>query len=144
MTRLPHWLLMFLDVFVVLSAVSGGFSLLGGTDAFPREWLQGSPFSSYLVPGAILAFIVGGSAAIAMIVMIRRPVLGAQLSTLAGMILLGFVAGEVMLLHQNGAATSPRSPTELIFATAGLAMVLVGPRVALGEAARAKQPVKRP
>jgi hypothetical protein len=138
MTRVPYWALMFLNVFVVLSALGGGFTMIGTPDTFPREWLDGSPFSSYVVPGMVLAFVVGGAAAFSGLVMIRRPVIGAQLSTLAGLVLLGFIAVEVLLLHQNGASTSPRSNTELVFATAGLAMVLLGPRVAQGEAARAK------
>jgi hypothetical protein len=138
MTRVPYWALMFLDAFVVLSALGGGFALIGGTDAYPREWLQGSPFSSYVVPALILGLAVGGSAAISGIVMLRRPVIGAQLSSLAGLVLLAFIAVEVMLLHQNGAATSPRSTTELVFASAGLAMVLLGPPAARSEAARVK------
>jgi hypothetical protein len=134
MARAVHWLLMFLDVFVALSAVAGGLGLAGGTETFPREWLEGSPFNSYVVPGLILAFVVGGAAAVAAIVLIRLPTVGALLSMLAGLVLLGWIAGEVLLLHQNGAATSPRSTTELVYATVGLAMVLLGPRAAPGRA----------
>jgi hypothetical protein len=138
MARAAHWLLMLLDVFVALSAVGGGVSLAGATDGFPREWLEGSPFNSYVVPGLILAVAVGGAAAVASIAMIRRPILGAQLSTLAGLVLLGWIAGEMLLLHQNGAATSPRSTTELVYATVGLAMVLLGPSAARGRSVSAE------
>jgi hypothetical protein len=130
MTRAVHLLLMLLDVFVALSAVGGGLSLAGGVDGFPREWLEGSPFNSYLVPGLILALVVGGAATVASVAMIRRPGLGAQLSALAGLVLLGWLAGEILLLHQNGAATSPRSVTELVYATVGLGMVFLGPSAA--------------
>ena len=43
-----------LQVFAMLSAIAGAIE-------FPSEWLDGSPFSSYTIPGVILALIVGGS-----------------------------------------------------------------------------------
>jgi len=55
------------DVFVALTAVGGGIALVAGLEGgrFPPEMLGETPFGSYVVPGLILAAVVGGSAAVA-------------------------------------------------------------------------------
>jgi len=49
------------SVFVAFTAIGGGVTLATGMDKFPAEWLTGTPFRSYLIPGLILAVVVGGS-----------------------------------------------------------------------------------
>lgn len=48
---------------VGLSAILGGAQLVsdptGASAALPLEWLQGSPFSDYLIPGLLLLVAVG-------------------------------------------------------------------------------------
>jgi hypothetical protein len=118
--------LLVLDVFVALSAIGGGLAVVAALDRFPPEWLHGSPFSDYSIPGLILAGVVGGSAAAAAVVLWRRPRLGVPASALAGAILAGWVVGEIVILNQNGAATSPRSPTEGLYLVVGTVMVMSG------------------
>jgi hypothetical protein len=115
-----------LDAFVALTAIGGGAAIVTGADRFPPEWLRGSPFDDYAVPGLILATVVGASAAVAAATTWRRPRLAAQASFVAGAILAGWVIGEVVLLNQNGAATSPRSPVEAIYFAVGVIMILSG------------------
>jgi hypothetical protein len=86
------------SVFVALTAVIGGIAVAAGADKFPADWLIGTPFSSYLVPGLILAVVVGGSATAAAITALRRLDVGTLTSMLAGAILLGWLAGERLIL----------------------------------------------
>jgi hypothetical protein len=86
------------DVFVALTAVLGGVTVAAGVDKFPASWLAGTVFSSYLVPGLILAVVVGGSATAATFAALRKRHAGILLSALAGGILLGWLVGERLIL----------------------------------------------
>jgi hypothetical protein len=61
--------LVVVDAAVGLTAIGGGIALAAGLEGerYPVEWLTGTPFSSYLIPGLILsvAVAVAGSAAAA-------------------------------------------------------------------------------
>jgi hypothetical protein len=50
------------ESFAALSAIGGGIALATGIDKPPTDWLAGTPFSNYMIPGLILAVVVGGSA----------------------------------------------------------------------------------
>jgi hypothetical protein len=66
--------------FVSLTAFAGGVALLLGTLVPtlsiaiipPLEYLQGSPFDSYLLPGLALAIVLGGIHLVAFVLVIRR------------------------------------------------------------------------
>jgi hypothetical protein len=51
--------LIIVDAVVAVTAVGGGIVLAAGLEGgrFPARWLKGTPFSSYLVPGLILAVV---------------------------------------------------------------------------------------
>jgi hypothetical protein len=93
-------------------------------DLVPPGWPKvGTPFSSYLIPGLILAVAVGGSAAVATVEALRRSDVGALTSMLAGAILLGWLAGERLILPP--AAFPPRFEwLEAIYIAAGLMMLV--------------------
>jgi len=111
------------NLFVALTAIFGGIALAMGVDKFPSAWLVGTPFRSYLIPGLILAVVVGGSAAFATITTLRRAATGALASMLAGAILLGWLVGERVILP---AAAFPTqfSWLEAVYIAAGLLMVV--------------------
>ncbi len=111
------------SVFVALTAVFGGITLAMGVDKFPAEWLDGTAFSSYLIPGVILAVVVGGSAVAAAIATLRSTNTGALTSILAGAILLGWLVGERLILPR--AAFPPQFQwLENIYIAAGLLMLV--------------------
>jgi hypothetical protein len=83
------------------------------------ELLKGTPFSSYVIPGMILAGVLGGSAALAAATAIS-PGVGAWLSALAGAALMGQLIGEILLLRQ------PVSLTEVFYLAVGMTMVGLG------------------
>lgn len=115
--------LVVIDAFVALTAIGGGVALAAGLEAnrFPLDWLQGTPFHSYLIPGLILAGVVGGSAAVAAVVTLRAPRAGGLVSVLAGVILLGQITGELVLLNQPA-----WSAVEVFYFALGLVMVALG------------------
>ena len=61
MVKLLRYFLGCLLAFSALNAFGGGIYAIMGAENVPVEWLKGSPFTSYFVPGLILFFIVGGS-----------------------------------------------------------------------------------
>jgi hypothetical protein len=72
--------LLAVEAFVAVTAFAGGLALMLGTlipdlstvITPPGEYLEGSPFSSYLVPGLLLAVVLGGVNAIAFVLLLRR------------------------------------------------------------------------
>jgi hypothetical protein len=51
-----------LQAFIGITAVAGGFRLVSnpnGTSDIPIEWLSGTPFTDYLIPGLVLLIVIG-------------------------------------------------------------------------------------
>ncbi len=119
--------LLLLDGVVALTAIPGGVALALGAEGqrFPRAWLRRTPFRTYRVPGALLGGLVGGSAALATVQLVRHGDAGARWSVPAGLILMGWIGAEVLLLDQP----DPGTPVELGYLAAGLAMTGLGVRI---------------
>ncbi len=58
--------------FLALTAIGGGIGLFTGFNAPPLVFLDGSPFSSYILPGLALLILVGGTAVLASILLVRN------------------------------------------------------------------------
>ncbi|HET6924521.1 MAG TPA: hypothetical protein VFH39_01675 [Candidatus Saccharimonadales bacterium] len=82
-----------------LTAIVGGMALVAGINTPPIEWLDGTVFADYVVPGIILTFIVGGSAAIAAWYIWWRQPAGSLLGVLAGSIMCCWVLGEMAVVQ---------------------------------------------
>jgi hypothetical protein len=121
------------NLFIALTAIIGGITLAMGIDKFSAEWLLGTPFRSYLIPGLILSVVVGGSAAVATMAALRTASAGALTSMLSGAILLGWLAGERLILPPAAFPTQ-LSWLEDIYIAFGLMMLL--PAVTAWRAAR--------
>jgi hypothetical protein len=133
-----------LDGFAAVAAVGGGLALLAGLegDRFPRAWLTGSPFSDYAVPALILLSVVGGSSFLAAAATLRSPSLGPRLSIVAGLVMAGWIVGEIAILTGDAEVVSP---TEVLFLTVGLAMAGLGWRASrAGQGGRPSQGAPRP
>lgn len=90
--------LIVLELFVGLGAVVGGVGVATNTIGLPEGLLRGSPFDSYLIPGLVLVFVVGGSQLAAAAAVLRRHELGAAASVLAGLILVGWMVVEIAII----------------------------------------------
>ena len=118
-----------MDIVVALTAIGGGIALVLDVDRRVNPvWLEGTPCTSYRLPGVALAGIVGGSALVAAIVLLLDSTVGAGLSVIAGSILAVWIAVEVVVLNQ------PDAPTriERLYFVLGLAMVVLGLGIAIG------------
>ena len=118
-----------LSAAIGLTAVAGGLALIigaatapnGGTVVPDRSYLGGSPFASYIVPGLVLAVIVGGTHIVAAVLVGRESRGGPFATVVAGFGLLIWIFVQMMLI--------PFSPLQAIYFAAGLAelgLVLLG------------------
>ncbi|QEO14894.1 hypothetical protein FLP10_11080 [Agromyces intestinalis] len=84
--------LLVVQAIVAVTAFAGGVALTAGSlnpDVAmvirpPLEYLEGSPFSSYLVPGLVLALVLGGIHLLAFGSLLRRSPAALFWSTAAG------------------------------------------------------------
>ena len=83
---------------VSLNAFAGGYLGISGAKGIPVEWLNGSPFESYLIPGIILFVIVGGSFLFAAVVVLRKYSYGKIISIAASIILFIWLAVEIYII----------------------------------------------
>jgi hypothetical protein len=121
--------------FVGLTAVGGGIALATGAEGnrFPLAWLKGTPFDSYLIPGLILAVVVGGSSAVAWAALWRNSRWAGAVTIVAATALTGQIIGELTLLGQ------PQKPTVTECVYLGIAAVMAAggvltlPRAQRGE-----------
>ena len=85
-------------LFNAISAIGGGIGLITGTLPVPTMLLRHTSFDSFVIPGLFLGIIIGGSAlagAIALRAQARRSRL---ISAAAGVIMVGWIAGETILV----------------------------------------------
>jgi hypothetical protein len=87
-----------LQLLIALNAIGGGVYGLSGAAAVPREWLAGSPFTSYLIPSAVLVVVVGGSHLMASVRVWQRHREARRLSQLAGTILIGWITAQLAII----------------------------------------------
>lgn len=69
---LLRYTLSFLLALVALNAFAGGYYAMSGAVDVPTEWLIGSPFHDYFLPGLILFIVVGGVFLVAAILVFVR------------------------------------------------------------------------
>ena len=91
-----------LDMLLALTAIAGGIGLVSGGIAVPLNWLQGSPFNDYTIPGLALAIIVGGGSLFAAITILTGSETGVLASALAGLFIIGFESVEVAVIDRFG------------------------------------------
>jgi hypothetical protein len=87
-----------LQVFGTLSAIAGGIALMTGAIDLPTAWLEGTIFSNYVIPGIILATVVGGSQLAAIGFAFRRGEPYLLASAMAGGIMMGWIVGELLIV----------------------------------------------
>ena len=90
--------LLFLEIVVAANAVGGAIYGLAGAPGVPDEWLEGSPFRSYLVPSIVLLVGVGGGMALAAIALLAYHRHAARISICAGLLLLVWIVVEMVFI----------------------------------------------
>lgn len=118
-----------LEIFVGLGAVAGGVAVATNAIGLPEYLLRGSPFGSYLVPGLVLSFVVGGSQLVAVAAVMRRHALGALASALAGLILVGWMVVQVAIIGLG-------SLLQVFYLVLGMLIIVLAARMRGTEAGR--------
>lgn len=129
MNRWTRIVLTVLTALVGITAIAGGVALIVGAatsstagGAVPdRSYLGGSPFTSYIVPGVVLAVIVGGTHLLAALLVGRGSPSGPFAAAVAGFGLLIWIFVQMMFI--------PFSVLQAIYFVTGLAelgFVLLG------------------
>ena len=84
--------------FVALNAFAGGYYGMSGAADVPREWLQGSPFRDYFIPGLFLFVVIGGSFLFAAIAVFGRLPKARLAAFSAAIIVLAWLAVQVSII----------------------------------------------
>lgn len=98
-----RWFAIILAGFAALSAIGGGIEMVvwpTGNAYLPIELLAPTVFDSFLVPGLVLALVVGGSCLVAAVLEVRRAHAALDGTMLAGAILAGWIAVEMAMLRE--------------------------------------------
>ena len=119
-----------LEALIALSAVGGGIYGLAGAKGVPREWLEGSPFDSYLIPSLVLLAVVGGSMLVSLCVLVGGHRHAADVALAAGLVLLGWIAVEITII--------PFSWLQPVYAALGFLVVVLAVRLRRHAPARFK------
>jgi hypothetical protein len=101
----PAWArpaLIAIEAVVAVNALGGAVWGLAGAKNVPPEWLDGTPFHSYLVPSLILLVSICGGMTIAAAALVVRHSRAAELSIAAGLILIGWIAAQVAIIVPHG------------------------------------------
>lgn len=90
--------LLTIHAIVALNAFGGAWYGLSGARSVPTEWLEGSPFDSFLVPSIVLGVVVGGTQLVAALALATRRGWARSASLGASMVLVGWIAAQVAVI----------------------------------------------
>lgn len=94
------WLLVALEVLVAVNAVYGGIGLIVNGMGMPDDWLDGTPFASWVLPGVLLLLLVAAPMASAAIVEVAAGRRAYAASMTAGAVLVGWIGAQVVILRR--------------------------------------------
>lgn len=114
-----HAALLALTSLSSLAAIGGGVGLLISGLGIPVSQLDDTPFDSFLVPGLLLAIVVGGSLATAAVSLLQRVRWQGRVAMVSGGIMLGWIAVESLMIHDG-------RPLQIAVAVMSLLILLLG------------------
>ena len=106
-------ILLVLFFFIGLGALAGSIGVMKDVMPIPEVWLRGTPFHSYFYPALILCVVVGGSQFAAAFILLWRSSLAKRASLIAGLVLIGWMVGELTLIGFQ-------APIQVCFVAIGL------------------------
>ncbi len=112
--------------FAALNAFGGGYYAMAGAEGVPLEWLEGSPFRNYLIPGIFLFVVVGGAFLTAAILAFVRSRHARMAAFLAVAVVFGWLAVQLSIIGY----VSWMQPVTAIVALVILLLALKLPRTA--------------
>jgi hypothetical protein len=131
-----------LVLFGALTTLAGGIGLLTGAIAAPLEWLEGSPFVDYTIPG--LAIIVGGSMLLAAATILTGREIGVLATVFAGLAMMIFEIVEAPVIDPYaGSSLSVALALQVFYFALGLVIFVLATILWMTEFRRQHFPVKR-
>lgn len=120
-SRAAHVALLVFTAFVAVTAFLGGVALtlgalvpsLATVLSPPPKYLVGTPFGSYLLPGLVLGIVVGGTHALAFVLVLRRHLWGDLASAVAAFAVLIWIFIQMIYI--------PFSFLQAVYFVAGVA-----------------------
>ncbi len=112
--------LIFLNIFLAFTAIPGGFCLLTGIATPPIDELKSSIFTDYTLPGLALMIIVGGSALLTTILLLRKNKYALLFSAITGLLIITFEFVEVLAI---GSPTGAGLVMQIIYFCLGAAII---------------------
>lgn len=114
-----HWILAGLESLVAVAAVCGGVGLIADNAiGMLDDWLVGTPFRSWVLPGVLLLLVVAVPMAVAAVMELRCSPWAAVASVAAGAAQVGWIAAQLAIM-QRYFVLQP------VMMTLGLVVVLV-------------------
>lgn len=92
--------LVILLAFIALTSIPSGVAMITGALHIPPEFLQGSLFRNYTIPGLVLAIIVGGSSLLAAVTVFVRREWSIIISMVAGIMMASYEVVELAIIQQ--------------------------------------------
>ena len=123
--------LLVLVAFMALTTISGAIFVV---PTIPRAWLhQGliAPFTDFTIPALALGILCGGAALVTFVTLLIRPRLGALMSIVAGVFMVGFELVEILVVGFAPVMDPTQPPAWLqpFFIVVGAAIALLGARL---------------
>jgi len=85
-----------------LSAVAGGVGLVmdptGASLGMSSDWLQGSPFPSFLIPGLFLLGVNGVGTLVGAVLSFRGHRYAGEVAALLGLVMMGWITIQVIVI----------------------------------------------
>jgi hypothetical protein len=103
------------DALVGLNAIGGMAYALAGAPGVPTNWLEGSPFASYRVPGVYLGTVLGGSCLLAAFAAARNDRRARPAALVSSAAVLSWIAAQLAIIGY-------RSPLQPAIAAGGAAV----------------------
>lgn len=123
--------LVLLTAFMAVSAIGGA---IWAVPTIPRAWLhQGliAPFADTTIPALALGILCGGAGLAAFATVLVRPRLGALVSIVAGVCMIGFELVEILVVGFTPVMDPTQPPAWLqpLYIVIGAAIALLGARL---------------
>ena len=99
-TRTSRWALIALEVLVAVNAIYGGIGLMRNGMGMPNDWLERTPFSSWLWPGVFLLLVIAVPMTAAAALEMGRSRLAYLASMTAAACQIGWIIAQVALLQR--------------------------------------------
>lgn len=115
-----------IEACIGLGAIGGGIALLIGAMGqwLPVAFLQGTPFSDYIIPGLLLTVVVGGGMLLGAATQFIQREWTVLLSAAMGLIMIGWESVEVAIIDRYAQAVVPSTVVQqVLFSVLGLVII---------------------